>query len=313
MPKYAYFRKKIVPFAEANVSIMTHGLHYGTGVFEGIRGNWNKEEGQTYLFRAREHYERLLNNARLLRMSVPNSAEDLTRITVDLVRKEGLREDLYVRPIIYTSSQALWVRLHDVELDLNIFVIPWGPYLDPDHGARVCISAWRRPDDTMMPPGAKITGFYVNSALARTDAFEKGFDESILETRDGFISEGSGENIFIVSRGQLVTPPIYDSILRGITRESIIELARNELGIETVERHFRRSELYNAEEMFLSGTAAHLTPVSEVDKYKIGDGGVGKLTKKLQKLYFEAIYGRSPKYKKWCTPCYARKGGARKK
>ncbi|HLC23781.1 MAG TPA: branched-chain amino acid transaminase [Dehalococcoidia bacterium] len=312
MPGYAYFRKQIVPFSQANVSIMTHALHYGTGVFEGIRGNWNKEEGQTYLFRVREHYLRLLTNCRLLRLNPPYTAEELTDITIELVKKEKIREDLYVRPIIYTSSEALWVRLHKVEIDVNIFIIPWGPYLDPEQGARVCISAWRRPDDTMMPPGAKITGFYVNSALARTDAYEKGFDESILETRDGYVSEGSGENIFIISRGQLITPPVYDSILRGITRESVIELARNELEIETVERHFRRSELYLADEFFLTGTAAHITPVVEVDKYKIADGNIGKVTKKLQQLYFEAIYGRNPKYQRWCTPCYPRKPSAGK-
>ncbi|MEW6034143.1 MAG: branched-chain amino acid transaminase, partial [Chloroflexota bacterium] len=285
-------------------SIMTHGLHYGTAVFEGIRGNWNQEEGQTYLFRVQEHYQRLLNNCRVVRMSVPYTVDDLTRITTELARKEGLREDLYVRPIVYTSSEALWVRLHQVECDVAIFIIPWGPYLDPDKGARCCISSWRRPDDTMIPPGAKICGFYVNSALARTDAFYKGFDESIIETRDGFVSEGSGENIFLVSRGQLITPPTYDSILMGITRDSVIQLARNELGMETVERHFRRTEMLMAEECFFTGTAAHINAVVEVDNYKIGDGSTGKVTRKLQKLYFDAIYGRNPRYKHWCTPVY---------
>lgn len=313
MPKFAYFRKQIVPFSEAKVSIMTHGLHYGTGVFEGIRGNWNKEEEQTFLFRVQEHYQRLLNNSRLLRMNVPYTAEDLTRITIELVKKEGIREDLYVRPIIYTSSEALSVRLHDVDIDLNIFITAWGPYLDPDKGTRVCISPWRRPDDTMMPTGAKITGFYINSALARTDAHEKGFDESILETKEGYISEGSGENIFLISRGQLVTPPLYDSILRGITRESVIELASKELGLETVERHFRRTEAYLADEFFLTGTAAHVTPVVEIDNYKIGSGKPGPITKKLQKLYFDAIYGRNAKYRKWCTPCYDKKPATAKK
>lgn len=304
MPSYAYFRKKIVPFAQANISIMTHALHYGTAVFEGIRGNWNKEEQQVYLFRVREHYQRLLDDASLLRMHIPYSVDDLTKITIDLARKEGLKEDQYIRPIIYTSSEAMWVRLHDVELDLAIFIIPWGPYLDPDKGQRCTISSWHRPDDTQIPPGAKITGFYVNSALARTDGFHKGFDEAIIETRDGFISEGSGENIFIIKNNQLVTPPLYDSILKGITRDSLIQLAKKEMGLETVERHFRRAELLTADECFLSGTAAHITAVAEVDNYKIGGGRVGPVTKKLQKLYFEAIYGRNPKYKSWCTPVY---------
>ncbi|MBI2854886.1 MAG: branched-chain amino acid transaminase [Chloroflexi bacterium] len=302
MPAYAYFKKNLVPFSQANLSVMTHAFHYGTAVFEGIRGNWNKEEHQVYLFRVQEHYQRLLNNAKLLRFNVPYTAEELTRITIELAQKEDLKEDQYVRPIIYTASEALWVRLHQVEVEVAIFIIPWGPYLDPDKGARCCISSWRRPDDTQVPPGAKITGFYVNSALARTDAFHKGFDESIIETRDGFISEGSGENVFILRRNQLITPPVYDSILMGITRDCVIQIARNEMGLETVERHFRRGELLTADECFLTGTAAHLTSVVEVDNYRIGDGSVGKVTRQLQKLYFDAIYGRSPKYKHWCTP-----------
>ncbi len=305
MPNYAYFKKQFVPFADANVSIMTHALHYGTAIFEGIRGNWNAEEEQILLFRVHEHYQRLLNNCRLMKIDIPYTANDLCRLTIELARKEGYREDLYVRPIAYKSSEALWVRLHQVENDLAIFIIPWGPYLDPDQGARCCISSWRRPDDTMIPPGAKITGFYVNSALARTDAWEKGFDESIIETKDGFISEGSGENIFILTKGKLVTPPSYDSILMGITRDSTMELARNELGLEIEERHFRRTELLLADECFLTGTAAHITPVLEVDNYKMGDGGIGKVTGQLQKLYFDAIYGRNPKYRHWCTPVYS--------
>jgi branched-chain amino acid aminotransferase len=304
MPQYAYFKKQVVPFEDATISIMTHAFHYGTAVFEGIRGNWNADEEQTYLFRVQEHYQRLLNNCRLMKIDIPYSADDLTSITIDLAQKEGHREDLYVRPIAYKSSEALWVRLHQLEDDIAIFIIPWGPYLDPDQGARCCISSWRRPDDTMIPPGAKITGFYVNSALARTDAWEKGFDESIIETREGFISEGSGENIFILSRGKLVTPPPYDSILMGITRDSVIQLARGELGLEVEERHFRRTELILADECFLTGTAAHITPVLEVDRYRIADGRVGKITAQLQKLYFDAIYGRNPRYKHWCTPVY---------
>ncbi|MFC1919361.1 branched-chain amino acid transaminase [Chloroflexota bacterium] len=304
MPGYAYFKKQIVPFEGANISIMTHAMHYGTSVFEGIRGNWNQEEEQTFLFRLHEHYQRLLNNCRLMKINIPYTADDLCRITIELVQKEGYKEDLYIRPIAYKSSEALWVRLHELEDDIAIFIIPWGPYLDPEQGVRCSISSWRRPDDTMIPPGAKISGFYVNSALARTDAWEKGFDEAIIETRDGFISEGSGENIFILSREKLVTPPPYDSILMGITRDSAIQLANEELGLEIEERHFRRTEMILAEECFMTGTAAHITPVLEVDNYKIGNGTTGKVTAQLQKLYFDIIYGRSPKYRHWCTPVY---------
>lgn len=301
---YAFFNKEFVPLAEAKVSIMTHALHYGTACFEGIRGNWNKEQEQIYLFRVADHYKRIHRSCRILKISLPYSVEDLTRITVDLVEKNGYKEDIYVRPVAYKSSQVIGVRLHNLEDDFFIFVVPFGNYLDVTTGIKCCVSTWRRIDDNVIPARAKVTGLYVNSALAKTEAWENGCDEAILLTHDGHVSEGSGENVFIVQEGRLITPPSSDNILVGITRDTVIHLGREEMGLETLERSIDRSELYTAEECFLTGTAAHVTPVLEIDHRKIGAGQVGKITKALQELYFDVVRGNKPKYSFWCIPAY---------
>ncbi len=306
MPPYAFFQKQFMPLAEAKIGILTHALHYGTACFEGIRGNWNTEQEQLYLFRMKEHYERLQKGCRLLKIELPYSVEELCSTTTELVEKSGYREDVYVRPLAYKSSQAVGVRLHDLEDDFFIIVTTLPAYLDTDKGVRCCTSSWRRVDDTMIPPRGKITGIYVNSALAKTEANELGFDEAILLNQDGHVSEGSGENIFIVSNNKLVTPPSSDNILLGITRDTVIQLARNELGIDTVERSIDRSELYLADEAFFTGTAAHVSPILEIDHRPIGDGKVGKITRKLQELYFDVIRGKNPKYLHWCTPVYTK-------
>ncbi len=306
MPAYAYFQKKFVPLADARVSIMTHSLHYGTAVFEGIRGNWNKEQEQMYIFRLPEHYRRLLNGCKLLKINLPQSVNELCDITVELIRKCGNKEDMYIRPVAYKSSEALGLRLHGLEDDIFILTIPWGKYIDVDK-ARCCISSWRRPDDNAIPPSGKICGIYVNNSLAKTEAIENGYDEAIMLTPDGHVSECSGENIFLVIDGKLVTTRLSDSILPGITRDTVIKLAKNELKLETIERPIDRSELYTADECFMTGTAAHITPVSEIDHRPIGNGEIGRITKKLQKIYFDVIKGNNPKYLDWCTPVYPRK------
>jgi len=303
MPPYAFFRKQFVPLAEAKIGIMTHCLHYGTAIFEGIRGNWNSEQKQMYLFRPKEHYERLYNGCQVLKIALPYTIDELCQLTVELVVKSGLQEDIYIRPLAYKSSEALGVRLHGLEDDFLVFVIPWGPYLDMDK-AKCGVSSWRRPDDNVNPPQVKSTGIYINNALAKTEAIENSFDEAIMLTPDGHVSEGSGENIFLVIDGTLVTPAIYNNILVGITRDTVIKLAKNELGIETIERPIDRSELYTAEECFLTGTAAHVTPVAEIDHRKIGNGEIGEITGKLQKIYSDVIRGNNPKYLNWCTPVY---------
>jgi len=305
MPSYAYFHKQFVPLSEAKIGIATNALHYGTAIFEGIRGNWNSEQKQIYLFHLREHYERLRNGCHILMIDLPYNIDELYQITVELVEMCGFQEDVYVRPLAYKSAERLGVRLHDVEDDFLAFVIPWGPYLDVDK-ARCTVSSWRRPDDNVIPPQAKITGLYANNALAKSEAILNGFDEAIMLTPDGHISEGSGENIFLVIDGKLVTPASYNNILIGITRDTVIKLAQKELRIETIERQIDRSELYLAEECFFTGTAAHITPIAEIDHRKIGNGEIGEITKRLQQLYSEVIRGNNPKYLDWCTPVYKR-------
>jgi branched-chain amino acid aminotransferase len=303
MPSYAYFHNQFVPLAEAKIHVMTHALHYGTAVFEGIRGNWNSEQEQIYIFRLKEHYQRLEDGSRLLRINLPHSVDELCQITVELVRKCSFKEDIYIRPLAYKSSEALGVRLHDLDNDFLVFAIPWGRYLDMD-ACRCGISSWRRPSDNVIPPRAKITGLYVNNAFTKTEAMDKGFDEGIMLSPDGYVSEGSGENIFLVIDSKLVTPPINNSILVGITRDTAIKLAKNELGIETIERSIEPDELYAADECFLTGTAAHITPIAKIDHHQIGNGRVGEITGKLQELYFAVIKGNNPKYLGWCTPAY---------
>jgi branched-chain amino acid aminotransferase len=300
MPSYAYFKKQFLPLEEAKLGIMTNFLHYGTAVFEGIRGNWNPQKKQMYLFRLKEHYQRLQYGCRVLNIELPYTIDELCRITVELVEKCRFEEDTYIRPLAYKSSESLGVRLHDLDCDFLVFAFPWGPYLDGD-GTRCLVSSWRFPGEV---PRAKLTGLYITNAAAKTEAMENGFDEAIMLTPEGYVAEGSGENIFLVRDGQLITPASYDGILIGITRNTVIKLAKDELGIETVERHVGRIELYSAEECFLTGTAAHVTPVTEIDRRKIANGKVGEITKKLQKLYHDIIRGDNPKYMDWCTPVY---------
>ncbi len=300
---HAFMNGEFLPLSEAKVGVMTHALHYGTAIFEGIRGNWNPEQERMYVFRPREHYERFLQGCKVMRIKVPYTAEELTNITVDLVERCGHREDIYIRPLAFKGEERIAnLKLQDLSDSLVIFTIIFGAYLDLETAAHCCTSSWRRMEDTMIPPRVKIAGLYVNSVLAKTEATLAGFDEAILLTNEGYVSEGAGENIFIVSNGKLVTPAISDNILGGITREAVIQLAKNELGLETVERSVRRSELYTADECFLTGTAAHLTPVGRIDNHDIGTGDLGPITRELQNIYFDVIRGRVSKYLHWCTP-----------
>jgi branched-chain amino acid aminotransferase len=301
MPSYAYFKDQFIPLAEAKISVMTHALHYGTAVFEGIRGNWNGEQQQLFLFRLKEHYQRLLNGCQIMRMKLPYSLDDMCRITVELAQRCDLKEDIYVRPLAYKGAEALGVRVHDIADDFTVFIIPWGRYIDVDK-ARCCVSAWQCPTDNSIPPQVKIMGHYAGNALAKSDAVEKGFDEAIMLNHNGYVAQGSGENIFLVMNGKLITPPTYNNILPGITRDCVMKLAKKELGKETIERPVSRGELYIADEVFLTGTAAHITPVAEIDHRQIGDGEIGEVTRKLQNIYTGTIRGENPNYIEWCTP-----------
>jgi branched-chain amino acid aminotransferase len=299
---YAYLKKQIVPLADAKIGIMTHAFNYGTGVFEGIRGNWNADDETIYLFRVEDHLRRLYESAKITRINIAETPEQITENIKKVVAMSEIREDQYIRPLAYKSSEVLGVRVHDLDDDLLIFVAPFGPYLDIEKGIRCQTSSWRRVEDVSIPARAKGTGIYVNSALAKTDAILNGFDEAIMLTHDGHISEGSGENIVVIRNGKLITPTESDNVLEGITLSTVLELARTEFGLEVEARSIDRSELYVADEVFMTGTAAHVTPVTEVDNRPVADGEIGPISKKLQELYFNIIYGRVAKYSYWCTP-----------
>jgi branched-chain amino acid aminotransferase len=302
----AFFRGDYVPLSQAKVSVMTHALHYGTGVFEGIRGNWNEEQGVVNIFRLREHYERLLRGARLLMLNIPYSVEELCDITVELVERNGHSQDIYIRPLVYKSAELVAnLKLQELESDFTLITVPFGNYLGSDL-LHCCTSSWRRVDDPMIPARLKICGIYVNSILAKTEATMAGFDEAIILNQDGHVCEGSGENLFVISNGRMITPSLEDNVLPGITRDTVVELAETELGLKVQERSIDRSELYLADEVFLTGTAAHLTPVVELDHRLIADGNAGPVSSKLQKMYFDIVVGRNEKYRHWCTPASPR-------
>ena len=304
MARFAFFEGKIVPIDQAKVSIMTHAFNYGTGAFEGIRAYWNKEKQQMFAFRMPEHYERLQRSCRILKIDLPYSTQELCDITCDLLRREAYREDSYVRPIAYKASEGIGVRLHGLDSGFAIFAVVFGKYIDKEEGARASVSSWRRVDDNAAPARAKITGIYVNSALSKTEAVERGFDEAIVLTQDGHVSEGSAENIFLVRNGSLITPSPTENILEGITRETIMQIAKEEFGMDAVERAIDRSELYVADEVFFCGTGCQVASVIEVDGRPVGRGSIGPLTEKMRNLYFKIARGDVPAYRSWCTPVY---------
>ncbi len=304
----AFFRGQFVPLEQANINIMTHAFNYGTAVFEGVRGNWNAEQDELYLFKVRDHVQRIRQSAKIMRMGLRFNDDEAADIIQQVVEKSGFKEDVYVRPMIYMSSEVVGVRMHNLEWDFLVYVTPFGAYLDPDQGARCATSSWRRVDDTSIPARAKVNGLYVNNAMAKSEAQLNGFDEAIMLNQDGHVSEGSGENIVMVRNGKLITPSPSDNILEGITLETALELAAREMGLSVERRSIDRSELYIADEIFMTGTAAHLTPVVEVDRVPVGDGRPGPISKRLQSLYFSSITGRQPAYTSWLTPVYARAG-----
>jgi branched-chain amino acid aminotransferase len=301
---WVYLDGQVKRYEEAKLGLMTHALHYGTGVFEGIRAYWNPEHEQLFILKQPEHYARLLRSVRVLKLKIPLRVDELCSISTELVRKNGFRQDTYIRPIAFKSSEEIGVRLHNLRDSFAIYVTPYGNYVDIERGIRCMVSSWRRIDDNVAPARAKITGIYVNSALAKTEAMENGFDEAIMLTQDGHVCEGSAENIFLARDGKVITPPAYDNILEGITRNALIQVMRSEMGLEVIERTVDRSELYIAEEVFLCGTGAQIAPVVEIDHRQIADGSAGPVVSRLQKLYFEIVRGRNPKYEDWLTPVY---------
>jgi len=300
----AFLRGEFVPMEDAKIGVMTHAFNYGTAVFEGIRGNWNADQEQLYLFQTRAHYERLRQSARIMRMELKYSDDELVEITNELARRNGYNEDIYIRPMVYKATEAVGVRMHNLDDDFLLFVTPFGAYLDPEAGARCMTSSWRRIDDVMIPARAKVNGLYVNNAMAKTEAQLNGFDEAIMLNVDGHVSEGSGENIVIIRRGELISPPPGDNILEGITLDTVFDIAERDMGLTVVRRSIDRSELYIADEIFMTGTAAHVTPVTEVDRVPISGGKPGPISKQMQDTYFKMITGQLPQYSHLITPVY---------
>jgi branched-chain amino acid aminotransferase len=301
---WVYLDGEVKHYDDARVGLLTHALQYGTGVFEGIRGYWSPEHEQLFILKLREHYRRMQNSVKILKLKIPLSLDKLCETSIELVRRNNFRQDIYIRPFAFKSSEEIGVRLHNLKDSFAIYVTPFGNYVDVDRGIRCMVSSWRRIDDNAAPARAKITGIYVNSALAKTEAMENGFDEAIMLTNDGHVSEGSAENIFLLRDGVAYTPPTSDNILEGLTRAALMELLKKELDIDVVERCIDRSELYVADEIFLCGTGAQIAPAVEVDRRPIGDGRVGPVVTKLQKLYFDIVRGNSAKYRNWLTPVY---------
>ncbi|RCK75550.1 MAG: Branched-chain amino acid aminotransferase [Anaerolineae bacterium] len=304
IPLHAYFRGKIVPYSEAKISVLTHGFNYGTAVFGGLRAYWNPEQEQLYLFRPLDHYERLLNSAKLLRMELNHTPQSLTQVTLELIRQENYRQDIYIRPIAYKADEVIGVRLHDLHDEIAIVAIPFERYLKNDTDAHLTFSSWRRIDDNAIPARGKISGAYINSAFTKTDAVLAGFDEALVLTEEGHVSEASAMNVFMVKNGILVTPPVTDNILEGITRRSVIEMAQKELKLTVQERSIDRTEIYLCEELFLTGSAAQIVAVTRVDHRPIGNGVMGPITASLRETFDKAIRGRLSDYRHWNTAVY---------
>jgi branched-chain amino acid aminotransferase len=303
-PRFAYFRGRTVPYEDARLGLLTHTLNYGTGAFAGLRGYWNDDEQQLFVFRPKDHVRRLLDSARLLRMDIKESPDDLVRAIVSLLAAEELETNCYVRGLVFYGDEAIGVRLHGLTPEVAFVALPFGLYIEKDEGAHLMTASWRRVDDNAIPPRGKIIGAYVNSALVKSDAELAGFDEALVLNTQGQVSEGSGENVFVVRGGRVVTPPITGSILEGITRRSVMTLLRDELGVPVDERPIDRSELYLADELFLTGTAAQITAATAIDHRPIGDGKLGPITAKLRQLFLDVVSGRVAKYREWCQPVY---------
>lgn len=307
LPNYAYFEGNIVPYQEAKVGVLTHALNYGTAVFGGMRAYWNAEEEQLYLFRPLDHFRRFLNSAWLLLMEFDHTPESLTQVCIDLLRKEGHRCNVYLRPLAYKADEAIGVKLHGLRNEISIVAIPFELYVANDESAHVTFSSWRRVDDNSIPARGKISGAYANSSFIKTDAARAGFDEALVLTQEGHVSEGSAMNIFMVRNGSVITPPVTENILEGITRRTVIELLHNELNMEVIERPIDRTEVYLCDEFFFTGTAAQITAVTKVDHRPIGSGVMGPITSRLRGLFNDIVRGRLEQYRPWLTPVYPQK------
>ncbi len=300
----AYFEGAYVPVEEAKISVMTHAFNYGTGLFEGIRGYYNAEEDNVLVFRLTEHVERMMRNARVLCMEIPEDPRAIEEICLELIRRSSFKEGVYIRPIIYKSEHSLGPTVRGVASRLCCYIIKLGDYCDIESGLDVAVSSWRRLSDNAIPTRLKSTGSYINSSLAASEAKQAGFHEAIFLRENGTVAEGSAMNIFMVHEGKLITTPVNADILVGITRNTVLQLAREVLHLEVIERDIARTELYMCDELFFSGTGAQVAPVRSVDRRMLGDGRPGPITKKLQSLYFDVVLGKVPAYRHWCRSVY---------
>jgi branched-chain amino acid aminotransferase len=301
---WVYFDGEIVRYHDVHLGPMTHALHYGTGCFEGIRAYWNPAHEQLYVLHAEAHYDRLRRSASILRLSLPLSTPELVQLTLDVLRRNEARTDTYIRPLVFISAEEIGVRLHGLQQSFLIYTAPFGEYVPLEGGIKCMVSSWRRISDSSIPARAKVTGGYVNSGLAKSEALESGFDEAIMLTMDGHVGEGSAENLFMLRDGAFITPPVTDDILEGITRTSLMQLMRDELKLPVVERSIDRTELYTCDELLLCGTGAQVSPVTSVDRRAVGSGSVGPVTRRLQEIYFAAVRGEDNRFGDWLTPVY---------
>lgn len=297
---YAFLHGEYVPIEEATISIMTNGFQYGTGYFAGIRGYYSVKEEYLSVFRLDDHYKRFLGSANILGCPLPYTHEELKKITIDLVKKNNPKTNVYFRPFAYVGNTELGPNLANITLDFAMYMIPLEEYMPLGKGLSVVVSSWQRINDNAIPSRGKISGGYINSALARKEATDGGFDEAIMLNKYGRVAEGSAENLFIVRDNKLVTPDVSEGILEGITRRTIIEIAKD-MGIEVIERPIERSELYVADEVFLSGTGCQVAWVEQIDKRQIGNGEIGSVTSQLKDKFFTIVKGEDNQYSHWCT------------
>jgi branched-chain amino acid aminotransferase len=301
--KYFYLSGKFVSPAQARISIMTHAFNYGTAVFEGIRAYWNPEQKQLYLFRLQDHFDRMRKNCQVLKLALPFPVQKMCELTVELLRKNKVRENTYVRPICFQARLGIGPKFGG-KSDFAMYLLPLTSRLDLDRAMRLLVSSYRRIDRSMIPPGAKINGSYVNSFLAGQEALKKGFDDAILLNLDGTVAEATGMNIFMVKKNRIVTPPPSANILAGITRDCVIKLAQEELGLRVQEKNISVAELKSADEVFLTGTGAEIAPVGLIDKKIINRRKIGPVTRMLSDLYHQIVLGEMAKYHRWLTTVY---------
>ncbi len=297
---YAFFQGKIVPIEKAKISIMTNGFQYGTGYFAGIRGYYSEKQKSLYIFRLDDHFYRFLGSAKILGCKFPYSHTELKKNLIDLVKKNKPKANTYFRPFAYVGNTEIGPNLANTTLSFAIYMIPLEEYMPLDKGLSLLVSSWQRISDNAIPSRAKVSGGYINSSLARKEAADGGFDEAIMLNKFGRVAEGSAENLFIVRNGTLITPDLSEGILEGITRRSVLQLAQD-IGIQTIERPIERSELYIADEVFLTGTGCQIAWVEQIDKRHIGSGKIGPVTDKLRETFFRIVKGEDKQYEEWRT------------